>query len=96
MNEEFPTFEAKSGTVIRVFATPQNASSFCGYCRGLILEHDHFRLIAGFRRYTDRVRQTSWAEPVEWPPIRLSRIWIYVAPERPWMQISTPPETRLD
>jgi hypothetical protein len=91
MNEDFPSFEAKPGTVIRVFATPQNASSFCGYCRGLILERDHFRLIGGFRRYTDCFRKISWAEPVEWPAIHHSLIWIYFAPERPWMKLSAPP-----
>jgi len=96
MKVEFPTFEAKSGTVIRIFGTPQNSSSYCGYCRGLILEHDHVRLIGGFRRYTDRVRQTSWAEPVEWPVTRLSLIWICITPERPWMKLSSPPDPHTE
>jgi len=96
MNMDFPNFEAKPGTVIRVIGTPENRNSFCGYCRGLILEHDHVRMLGGFRRYSDRNRRVSWAEPVDWPVVPVSLIRLSIAPERPWMKLTSPPQTHPD
>lgn len=96
MTIEFPIFDARPGTVIRVIGTPLKSSSICGYCRKLVLEHDRFRFVGGFRRYTDRSRDVSWAESVDWPMTPVSQVSIRIVPEKPWMQISTPSETNLD
>ena len=92
MNMECPIFEAKPGTVISVFSAPPRSSSICGYCRALVLEDDYFRFVGGFRRYTDRVRRVSWAEPVEWPVTPIAQVSLRIVPEKPWMQFSSHPD----
>ncbi|CAN5359704.1 hypothetical protein BH09VER1_BH09VER1_53120 [soil metagenome] len=92
INMEYPIFEAKPGTVISVFSAPLQSSSICGYCRGLVLEHDHLRFVGGFRRYTDRARRISWADPVEWPVTPITRVSIRIVSEKPWMQLNTRPD----
>jgi len=91
MNIEYPIFAARPGTVIRVFSAQQQSSSICGYCRALVLEHDHFRFVGGFRRYTDRVRRVSWAEPVEWALAPIARVSIRIVSEKSWMHLSSRP-----
>lgn len=85
---EHPIFEARSGTVIRVYSDQPYASTICGYCRALVLENDCFRFVCGFRRYTNRVQSVSWAEPVEWPTAPVSQVSIRIVPEKAWMQFS--------
>lgn len=97
MTIEFPIFEAKPGTVIKLFSPQLQSGAICGYCRALVLEHDQFRSIGGFRRYTDSAQNVSWAEPVDWPVTPVSQVSIRVVPEKPWMQISRkPPVSHLN
>lgn len=92
MTIEYPIFEAKPGTIISVFSAPSQSSSICGYCRALVLEHGHFRFVGGFRRYTDRDRRISWAEPVEWPVSPISQVSVRIVSQKPWMQFSSRPD----
>jgi len=92
MNMEYPIFKAKQGTVISVFSATPRSNSICGYCRALVLEDDCLRFVGGFRRYTDRARRVSWAEPVEWPVTPIAQVSICIVPEKPWMQFSTRPD----
>jgi len=93
MNIDYPIFEAKPGTVISVFSAPRQSSSICGYCRALVLGNDHLRFIGGFRRYSDRTRRGSWAEPVEWPVTPIAQVTIRIVPEKPWMRFSSRPDS---
>jgi hypothetical protein len=96
MSIALPCFDARPGTIIWVFGAPLNSSSICGYCRGLVLEHDNLRCGGGFRRYRDSAQDVSWAEPVDWPETPVSQVSVYIVPVKPWMQIIKLPETQLD
>ena len=90
MKVEYPHFAARPGTVISVYSS---RPSICGYCRALVLAPDHLRLVDGFRRYTDRTRRVSWAEPVAWPVTPIAQVTIRVVSEKPWMRFSTRPDS---
>ena len=92
MKLEYPIFEAKPGTVISVFSTASGISLICGYCRAVVMEDDHFRFVGGFRRYTDRIRRVSWAEPVAWRVSPIAHVSLRIVHEKPWMQFNSRPE----
>lgn len=92
MNREYPIFEAKQGTVISIFSDAPRSSSICGYCRALVLEDDCLRFVGGFRRYTDRARRVSWAEPVEWPASSIAQASLRIVSEKPWRQFNARPD----
>ena len=90
MKVEYPLFTARPGTVISIYGF---RPSICGYCRALVLENGRLCFVGGFRRYTDRVRRVSWAEPMEWKPAPIAQVTIRIVPEKPWMQVSSRPES---
>jgi len=96
MNVEHPIFEAIPGTVISVFSAQPYDSSICGYCRALVLEDDRLHFVGGFRRYTDRIRRNSWAEPVEWATTPIAQVSIRIVPEKNWMRTGSRPDCSLE
>jgi len=55
----------------------------------MVPEQDYLRFVGGFRRYTDRDRRVSWAEPVEWPTTPASKISSHIVTEKDWMRFTS-------